>query len=73
MDSENILNFFSELKSPQPLKQNRPANLVFNFQRIHPVGFFELFFISGRTYEHYFGEVAVGFVFKAGDFFSGAD
>ena len=34
----------------------RSANLVFNFHRFYSVGFFEFFFISGRTYEHYFGK-----------------
>ena len=49
------------------------ANLVFNFQRINAIGFFEEFFVGRRTDEHYFGKVPVRFVFKACDFLSGTN
>ena len=47
--------------------------LVFHPDIFYTVGFFEEFFVGGGFDEHELGEVAVGFVFEAGDFFSGAD
>ena len=49
------------------------VDLVLYSNTIHPVSFFEEFFVGGRADEHELGEMAVGFVFEAGDFFSGTN